>query len=285
MNPTKYFRSKLSLKEFLILAFLSVLNRLLNFLNRHSSFMRNYALFNGLSAKAAEVTENDDFEFVKFKDYSLQLRKKSSDRDVLKQIVVEEEYRIILEIAQLNNINLERVIDAGANIGLTTLYLANAFPSASLISIEPDHDNFKMLEIHTSTLKSKRILLHAGISGVDGVLVPDQQFRDGLSWSKTFKPANSSVDAATIPCYSISTLMNMHQWSTIDFLKIDIEGAERFIFDNSDADITFLKRVKLIAIEIHDEFLIREKINKILNLNGFVLFLHGELTIGVNSRM
>lgn len=285
MNPTTYFRSKLSFKEFLFLTFLSFLNRLMNLLITRSSFMRYYSLFQGLSGKVADVSDNNAFEFIKLQGYSVQLRKGSSDRDVFRQILIDEEYGVILQLAKLNNITMEKVIDAGANIGLTTLYIANAFPQATVISIEPDPENFKLLDINTDLLKSKRILLNAGISGTDGVLVPDKQFRDGLSWSKTFKPIEESGKIETIPCFSISTLMNLHHWSNIDFLKIDIEGSERFIFDNPIADITFLRKVKLIAIEIHDEFLIRDKINNLLHSNGFVLFQHGELTIGISSHL
>ena len=67
-------------------------------------------------------------------------------------------------------------------------------------------------------------------------------------------------------------------------MKIDIEGAERFIFDNNN-DLSFLKKTKIIAIEIHDEYNIREEIISILKENQFLLLESGELTIGINKSL
>ena len=37
------------------------------------------------------------------------------------------------------------LVDAGANIGLASLYFANRFPSANIIAIEPEQSNFDLL--------------------------------------------------------------------------------------------------------------------------------------------
>ena len=39
-----------------------------------------------------------------------------------------------------------------------------------------------------------------------------------------------------------------------------------------DNELSFLKIVKILAIEIHDEFNIREVINEILISNNFIIF-------------
>src|SRR5688572_25526614 len=38
------------------------------------------------------------------------------------------------------------VIDAGANIGASTVYLAHLFPESKIIAIEPERENFRLLE-------------------------------------------------------------------------------------------------------------------------------------------
>ena len=78
--------------------------------------------------------------------------------------------------------------------------------------------------------------------------------------------------------------MDKNNLKSITLLKIDIEGAERFIFDDN-VDLSFLSITKVIAIEIHDEFQIREKIYSILKKNNFHLFESGELTIGINTKL
>ena len=41
--------------------------------------------------------------------------------------------------------NVSRIIDAGANIGLASVYLANRFPNAEILSLEVDDENFRLL--------------------------------------------------------------------------------------------------------------------------------------------
>src|ERR1700733_11933508 len=40
----------------------------------------------------------------------------------------------------------EVIFDLGANIGLSTVYYANKFPTAKIIAVEPDPSNFALLE-------------------------------------------------------------------------------------------------------------------------------------------
>src|SRR5262249_35244366 len=41
------------------------------------------------------------------------------------------------------------IIDCGANIGLTSLYLAAHYPHARVYSVEPDAENFALLRLNT----------------------------------------------------------------------------------------------------------------------------------------
>lgn len=75
-------------------------------------------------------------------EHPLYLRPGTSDRDVFRQTFIEEEYGII---PKNNNHKVQTVVDCGANIGITTVYLAKIFPKAQLIAIEPDPGNFSVL--------------------------------------------------------------------------------------------------------------------------------------------
>ena len=66
-------------------------------------------------------------------------------------------------------------------------------------------------------------------------------------------------------------------------LKVDIEGAEKEIFTDS-TKCNFLDITKIIAIEIHDEFGIRDDIYKVLHQYGFLIFEANETTIGINKK-
>ncbi len=104
-------------------------------------------------------------------------------------------------------------------------------------------------------------------------------FRDRKDWAFTTKEINNG----TILGITINEIVKNNKLKNITFLKIDIEGAERFIFDKEN-NLSFLKITKIIAIEIHDEFNIRETIYSILKENNFILFeTSGELTIAINK--
>jgi predicted hydrocarbon binding protein len=108
----------------------------------------------------------------------------------------------------------------------------------------------------------------------------ENDFRDRKDWALTTKEdLNGEVEGITL-----REIILENKLTYITFLKIDVEGAERFIF-RADADLSFLNITKLIAIEIHDEFNIRPTIYQILKEYGFCIFELGELTIGINTEM
>jgi hypothetical protein len=61
------------------------------------------------------------------------------------------------------------------------------------------------------------------------------------------------VDASTsgsIPAYSIGSIMEEMNWSTIDLLKLDIEGSEKEVFEKNYE--SWLPNTKMIIVEVHD---------------------------------
>jgi UDP-N-acetylglucosamine transferase subunit ALG13 len=71
--------------------------------------------------------------------------------------------------------------------------------------------------------------------------------------------------------------------TAIDLLKIDIEGGERYIFNEAREGLEFLAITRVIAIEIHDEYQIEDRIQAILRDAGFVISHSGEYLVGVRE--
>ncbi|MCZ4244695.1 FkbM family methyltransferase [Pedobacter punctiformis] len=225
----------------------------------------------------------DAKHFVIESDYSkITLRKQGSDWQVFKQIFQYKEYSPLLTAIKLNNIELSFILDLGANIGLTTIYIKKHYPDAQIVCVEPDANNFKQLTLNTAHFQNVH-LIQAAVWNKSTLLTEDEPFRGGDDWSKSFKEDNENSEVGKIKGITIEEILKIHSKSQIDLLKIDIEGAERFIFDESASNLSFLDITKVIAIEIHDEFNIREKINNILISYNFVLFEVGELTIGIKK--
>ena len=70
----------------------------------------------------------------------------------------------------------------------------------------------------------------------------------GGDWGATFSAGSRSADE--IPCYSLADLMKWAGWDSFDFLKCDIEGAEREVF--RQARDLIAANAKVCAVEVHE---------------------------------
>ncbi len=209
-------------------------------------------------------------------------RKTASDSLVFEQVILQEEYKTAMDIFLLNNIPFKTFIDLGSNIGLATIYIKKIFPGARVIALEPDKNNYaELLKNFENNRLTNATPLMAGVGKKDCYLVTDERLRDSQDWSISFK----EVDFETpIVSYSINSLLKKYALEEVDFIKIDIEGGEKAIFDK-DADLSFLGKVKVMAIEIHDEFNIRDQIYETLKANDFIIFNSAETTIAVKKNL
>jgi FkbM family methyltransferase len=206
----------------------------------------------------------------------------SSDLLVLKQVLQDQEYFSIVNFYKINypEKNL-KIIDGGANIGLTSYYFASNFKDCEIIVVEPDESNFNlMLKNLKNVDKNNFYFLKNALMNKSGlsILIKDN-FRDCKDWAKATEVTEKLTDLKSI---SINEIILTYSWDRIDLLKIDIEGAERFLF-NKESETTFLNITNAIIIEIHDEFNCRELIYKKLLENNFILFNFGESTIGIKN--
>ncbi|HLA56211.1 MAG TPA: FkbM family methyltransferase [Flavobacterium sp.] len=211
-------------------------------------------------------------------------KRPSSDLNVFDQIFKYLEYKPVAEayIENFKSQNGLKIIDAGSNIGLTSVYLSRFFKDAEFVCIEPDQSNFEVLSFNLEANKVE--MAHKVLGGVwskNTNLRIVQDFRDRNDWS--FR-VEETAEETGLKAFSIPSIIEKYQFSTVDILKIDIEGSEKEVFLGTNADVSFLAITKCIAIEIHDEFDCRDAIYKVLEKYGFTFFNSGELTIGINRN-
>ena len=73
----------------------------------------------------------------------MHLREGPTDRQVFEEVFVERVY--VPYLAMTPDPTRGGIVDLGANIGLSAVFLARAFPRAPMVAVEPDAGNFAVL--------------------------------------------------------------------------------------------------------------------------------------------
>jgi len=139
----------------------------------------------------------------------------------------------------------ESIVDAGANIGVTTRYLAGRFPKARVISLEIDDANLALLRYNTAhlqqvTVRGQALWGHRARVAIEN---PDGN-SDGY---RAVERMDGDIEAI-----GVEELLDESGIQTLDLLKMDIEGGERDVF--TLAPERWLHRVRMIMVELHDRY-------------------------------
>jgi FkbM family methyltransferase len=209
----------------------------------------------------------------------------SSDIQVMDQVFASREYLPLVEEIKKRSQekDIRFIIDAGANVGYTSIYLKTYFPGAYIVAVEPDGHNGLQAKKNFEINNLRDIqLLKGGIWHKDAWLELKKDRNNGKEWA--FHVVES-VEPTDLRGFSIDTVLTESGYKEIDILKIDIEGSEKELFaDEKKMDIV-LAKTKFLSIEIHDETGSRTAIYESLKRNGFEWFNHGELTIATNLNI
>lgn len=136
------------------------------------------------------------------------------------------------------------IIDAGANIGDTTVWYANRFPDSVVVAIEPNPNNFDVLSKNCAPYGTR-------IRLIQGALWPTKGEALAITGEMNAAQVRTSMQSDDPMCMGIDpmTILNECGHGSIDLFKIDIEGAELALF-SGDCD-AWLSMTRNIAIEIH----------------------------------
>jgi FkbM family methyltransferase len=173
------------------------------------------------------------------------LREVSSDLYTFGDVFEQEVYKTVLRHLP----ECSTIIDLGANIGLASLYLASAYPSARIFAIEPNGDNFELLKTNLKELiQEKRCVpMQAAVwSARKALMVDPQWLSDSYNGFRLLE--QPSPGDAVVQGFTMEEILASSQFQQVDLLKVDIEGAEVELFRN---DLGWLGRVGAIAIEFH----------------------------------
>jgi len=176
----------------------------------------------------------------------------------LEEIFIEEAYKQTLS-------EYPYIIDCGSNIGLSVIYMKRQYPTAKIVAFEPDEMNFHLLSENIKSFAYGDITLFKEAVWIENTTL--QFSNEGCMGSKIETGTNTN----TIKVKAIRLKDFLIQ--EIDFLKIDIEGAEYNVLkDIADK----LHLVNNMFIEYHGTFNqngeLAELIN-IINNSGFNFYI------------
>lgn len=198
-------------------------------------------LGNGLRVLWLKKRNAGHFATLRLKDLAgpLTVRTGGSDLAILDEVVIDRGYDFPLTQAP------RVILDIGANIGLATLWFKHRYPDARIIAVEPDPESFALLERNTRGIAGVE-RVNAALTAADGFIGLE---RGGLNPSafhvRPLQPGERGVEAISMP--SLLARLNL---TAVDLLKLDIEGAEKEVFEADD--LAWMDQVKVIAVELHD---------------------------------
>src|ERR1019366_3343777 len=148
------------------------------------------------------------------------------------------------------------ILDVGANIGQWTTSVKLFYPGATILSIEPDPEIFKKLQRNVTSLTDVETLCCAVGSEAGTAIL----FRQKLSGMSTLFPGknDSRANPVDVPIRTIDELASGRK---IDFVKIDVEGAELEVILGAEQTLT---HARLLLVELN---LGRSSINGITTLS------------------
>lgn len=181
------------------------------------------------------------------------------------------------------------IIDAGAHIGLATLYWKKYYPQAKIIAIEPNHYTRTLFEQNTWQNNLNDIsVIDRALSDQDEPItfyfprnLTDWQLNSGQlaqGWNGQLEKTMQAIKVNTI---RLSSLLNQ----PVDLLKLDIEGGEQAVLIETRH---CLHNVKHLIMEFHptpSQSL--EAITKIVTkagLSNFTYHQHGQIVEKPNPK-
>ena len=231
-------------------------------IKRISEYVQKFGMAKGLS-KAAEhlimsrgLLSRKLFRTTSPEGSNVWLRPNSSDLATYREVFVNGEYDLrkfaIFEAVRLRYESLlasgsrPLIIDAGANIGLASVFLARLFPKAEFILVEASFESIEVAKLNVAEIPNTRLLnralwhQHTALS-----LVTSSNYS---TYSVTDR-SDPEAALSRIDSITMSEIVGA-RGADLFIVKMDIEGSESSVFRINNE---WLDEEPVILVEPHDQ--------------------------------
>jgi FkbM family methyltransferase len=180
------------------------------------------------------------------------VRPGESDLEVIHEVYFEASYEIPSDEASnrvrsryseiLESGRVPIIVDAGANIGISTTWFARAFPRAQIVAIEPDPDNFTLLCTNLAQYPAC-VPVEAALGSARGFAKLSRP-GDQRAWATQTKRSKNGV-----PIITVDDALAQSGGDEPFIVKMDIEGFERDVFASG---LGWLDQTCALLVEPHD---------------------------------
>lgn len=172
-------------------------------------------------------------------NHNIFIRNSTKDLETFNEIFIHEVYKIE------NHIIPNTIIDAGANTGFASLYFKLNFPKSEIVTIEIEKNNVLTMKENLRKFEKVYILENALSNKIEFYKI-----KDNFNATNSFSILLGKENDYDVKSITIDEIVKTYNWETIDYLKIDIEGAEKELFSSNYEN--WLPKCKVILIETHD---------------------------------
>jgi FkbM family methyltransferase len=188
------------------------------------------------------------------------------DLQSVREVWIDEVYRLPFDLTP------HHVVDLGANIGLTSLWLAYRYGCRTIIAVEPSPENARLARLNLQRNHIQAEVVEAAVGPCDGTAY----FQEGRASNLgRLAPTGRPVRQVSMPLL----LQKLPSGVDVDLLKVDIEGSEEpLLRENLD----WLGRVRSIIAEFHPDMVDYPSLIRKLEAQGF-RYIPAHSAVGFDS--